>query len=212
MSYQTCTHSSIPLYLNRLEKGLERWTMENPAELRIPGGAGFCNSVRRALISDIETWAASSVVVRRNTSCETDEFLSHRLGMVPLCQSDAAEDCVLTLRSTGPGTVYAGDLVGARARPVQPGIPLLQLAAGQEVDLDVHVDRKRAGVHPRYAPCAAVGMEPAGRDHHRIRLRSNDDRLPRELVLSALTALSAKVEDAFHQLAHQPTEPPKDMS
>ena len=179
----------------------------------LTGGAGLCNAVRRALCSDVETWAACAVYVRRNTSCETDEFLAHRIGLLPLRQTDAAEDCTLALRAVGPRTVYARDLVGARARPVLEDVPLVRLGKDQEIDLEVRLDRRRASVHPRYAPCSAVGMEPI--DHgrrHRLLLLSNDDRTPRALVEEALVALLARVQEALHQLAHQPGEPPKDMN
>lgn len=187
--------------------------MESYNTHELTGGVGMCNAVRRALISDVQTWAPCRVTIRRNTSCETDEFLAHRIGLVPLCQADAACDCVLTLRASGPRTVFTRELVGARARPIFENVPIIILGDGQELDLDVHIDRQQASVHPRYAPCGSVGMEPHGpKGCHRIRFRGNDDRTPEELLRNAFEALEGRLADALHQLAHQPTTPPKDMS
>ena len=66
------------------------------ASFVLDGGAGFCNAVRRSLIGDVAMWAPCEVDVRINTSCETDEYLAHRIGMVPFRRVGHGEEMTLS--------------------------------------------------------------------------------------------------------------------
>lgn len=51
----------------------------------------FANSLRRAMIADIPTCAIDMVEIQTNTTPLADEFLAHRLGMVPLISTNASQ-------------------------------------------------------------------------------------------------------------------------
>mmetsp|Transcript_31670 Transcript_31670/g.75236 ORF Transcript_31670/g.75236 Transcript_31670/m.75236 type:complete len:121 (-) Transcript_31670:147-509(-) len=42
------------------------------------------NALRRAMMSDVPTIAIDLVEIEKNTTCLTDEFLAHRLGLIPI--------------------------------------------------------------------------------------------------------------------------------
>lgn len=92
----------------------------------------FANSIRRTMLAEVPTVAIDVVEVETNTSVLPDEFLAHRLGMIPLisknCDTDMvyARDCdceggcsrcniTLSLHAKCTGDeimkVYARDLV-----------------------------------------------------------------------------------------------------
>lgn len=91
----------------------------------------FANSLRRAILAEVPTLAIDLVEVQRNDSVLPDEFIAHRLGLIPLNSKDVDDilytrdcDCeqycdrcsvILTLqgRCTGDEIVklYARDLV-----------------------------------------------------------------------------------------------------
>lgn len=99
----------------------------------------FANSLRRVVLAEVPTMAIDLVEIDENTSVLADEFLCHRLGLIPLnsknvddvnysrdCDCDQYCDaCSVTLTLQARCTsdeimkVYARDLVVGRERPNQ---------------------------------------------------------------------------------------------
>lgn len=98
----------------------------------------FANSLRRVVLAEIPTMAIDLVEIEANTSVLADEFISHRLGLIPLNSKNIdevaytrdcdnceqyCEQCSVTLtlhaRCTGDEImkVYARDLVVDQLRP-----------------------------------------------------------------------------------------------
>lgn len=175
---------------------------------RIPGGVGFCNSVRRTLLSDLSAWAPKEVVVRCNKSFQTDEYLAHRIGLVPFKRVGNGD--TMTLRATGPCVVDCTHFVGPAFQPVHDDIEIIHLDTGQTIDMTIVFDRQLSSKHARYCPCAAVGMTvPDTNGECAITFESCGAESPKELMLSALDAFERRVDRALLALANQPTTPPK---
>ena len=56
--------------------------MQSVESFSLPVELGMANAVRRALLCDVRTEAPFQVTFHENTSCETDEYIAHRLGLV----------------------------------------------------------------------------------------------------------------------------------
>ncbi|TID24348.1 V-type proton ATPase subunit B [Venturia nashicola] len=112
------------------------------------------NSLRRIMLSEIPTMAIDLVEVETNTSVLADEFICHRLGLVPLSahaidnvrysrECDCENYCdkctvVLSLHAKCTGSdimkVYAADLVPHEGRPNEKvGLPVRKDPRGQGV-------------------------------------------------------------------------------
>jgi DNA-directed RNA polymerase II subunit RPB3 len=135
----------------------------------------FANSIRRVIQAEVPTLAIDIVEIEANTSVLADEFIAHRLGLIPLVSKDvdalsysrdcdceqACDNCsvrlTLSAKCTGDEImkVYARDLVidSSRRSPVL-GNPVI-------VDPDGHgplIAKLRQGQELRLACIAKKGI------------------------------------------------------
>lgn len=170
---------------------------------------GLANALRRALLADLEAWAPCELTIVRNTSCHTDEYVAHRIGLVPFRRAGAGD--TMALKRKG-GVAMASDLAGSAFEAVVPDLPIVDLGRDAEVELTVRFDQQSASKHARYSTCAAVGMQKVGARRHKISFELHDDRArPADVFLRAIRSLEARVDDCLLQLARQPDPPPRSM-
>ncbi|KAJ9061109.1 RNA polymerase II subunit 3, variant 3 [Entomophthora muscae] len=139
------------------------------------------NALRRATISEVPTLAIDLVEIESNTSVLIDEYLAHRLGLVPIDSTEAdrlkytryCQSCSvvfkLDVKSNIPGetrTVTSRDLSTSDSKilPVfydqnDPGVTLVKLRFGQEIKLTCIAKKGISKEHAKWAPVTAVGFE-----------------------------------------------------
>lgn len=171
------------------------------ARFRIQGHVGFCNALRRTLLSDLKTEAPVSVRMKRNVTCHTDEYIAHRIGLVPFRRIGNGDTLSLNVR--GPCTVTCDAFAGPSFESMYPDLELVHLDTGHELSLEVTFNSGCASNHARYSPCYAVGMVPDGGDAHIISFGSNDHREPRQLLNDSLEHLNARLDRALVLLADE---------
>lgn len=121
--------------------------------LRVAANESLINAIRRS-ISEIPTLAIDEVEIIKNDSALYDEFLAHRIGLVPLKNEGSMNDKTeidLKLSKVGPGMVLAGDFSG-KVDVVHSGIPLTLLEKGQEIELVATARLGRGIEHEKYTP------------------------------------------------------------
>lgn len=167
----------------------------------IPGHVGLCNAIRRTLLSDIQTEAPTTARVITNVTCHTDEYLSHRVGLIPFRR--VGNGNVMSLHATGPCEVTTAHFTGPAFEPIHTNIVILQLDRGHELNMEVTFDTQHAGRHARYSPCYAVGMIPSKtNDTHILSLGSNDNRTPQQLLNEALNHVTKRIDNALLLLSN----------
>ncbi len=143
------------------------------------------NAIRRAVLSEVPTMAVDKIAVTSNTSVFYDEYIAHRIGLVPLTSEAALEkykspetcreasesdlfspDCFATLileKSNPPDsgqniTVYSGDLkpLDPDVRPVFDKIPLVILGPGHEIKLEAYARLGRGKEHAKWSPVSVA--------------------------------------------------------
>ncbi|KAF8460244.1 DNA-directed RNA polymerase [Kalaharituber pfeilii] len=149
----------------------------------------FANSLRRIIQAEVPTVAIDLVEIETNTSVLADEFLAHRLGLIPLdssqvddklvyyrdCTCDAyCEQCSVTLtlyaKCTGDSnvTIYARDLAVAEGAtcgtpvihdPEGHGSIICKLRKGQELKFRCIAKKGIAKEHAKWSPVSAVAFE-----------------------------------------------------
>ncbi|KAK6461849.1 45 kDa subunit of RNA polymerase II [Scheffersomyces coipomensis] len=149
----------------------------------------LANSIRRVMMAEVPTLAIDLVEIDINTSVLADEFLSHRLGLIPLnsegidklaysrdcaCDNYCANCSVKLELNTKCDTdstmsVYASDLAKFQngltlGNPVtrdaaKKGPLICKLRKHQEIKLTCIAKKGISKEHVKWSPCAAVGFE-----------------------------------------------------
>jgi len=120
------------------------------------------NSLRRALLSDIETYAPYQIKVIENTSCQTDEYIAHRIGLIPFVPTKFfSEDNNVMKLHVSNRLVKAEDIYSENPpfETCMKSAPIMKLIEGQTLNIEVYFDTGTAERHARYSPVAAVGFE-----------------------------------------------------
>ncbi len=129
---------------------------------------GLANAIRRTIISDIPIFAVDEVVFYVNDTPFFDEYIAHRLAMIPLkTDLDVAKanpDRVVVLRLDRKAeedyeVVYSGDLVSSDPLivPAHERIPIIKMRRGQRLRFEAIARLGRGKEHAKWQPAAAVG-------------------------------------------------------
>ena len=170
---------------------------------------GLCNAIRRSLLSDITMWAPKEVAFRCNTTWQTDEYIAHRVGLIPFRRVGNVDSMELKLQ--GPGVARASDITGPGFEAIQGDIEIMTLPSSeQKLDLTIHFDEQKASKHARYSKCCAVGMRKDGAVH-KLSFGTIDGSRPIDALLEAVNALDVRVQNALISLANQPSTLPESV-
>lgn len=148
----------------------------------------IANALRRVIISDVPTMAIDLVYINENSSVLHDEFLSHRLGMIPF-RSDTVDNyeffrecsckpschkCSVefNIRETGEKTV---DTTHINAnKPELPIVPvrytneegneedpilIVKLGKNQKIDVQCIVRKGTGKEHAKWSPVSTVAVQ-----------------------------------------------------
>lgn len=145
----------------------------------------LANSLRRVMIAETPTLTIDLVDIEANSSVLNDEFIAHRMGLIPLrthdinvfnytqmCDCTPPEFCTrctvtftLHIKCTeGRRVVTTDDLKGNNpdvsiAVDEKTPIPIVILAKGQEIKMRCLARKGVGKEHAKWSPCAAVSFE-----------------------------------------------------
>eukprot|EP01080_Neovahlkampfia_damariscottae_P009997 gene9997-2316_t len=149
----------------------------------------YANALRRVMIAEVPTMAVDLVEIEQNTSVLNDEFLSHRLGLIPLTSSevdrmeltrdcscrDRCEKCSVELSLhvkcyTDSREVTTKDLISSNKNVVpidcqtneqEPDnfILINKLSKGQEIKLKCIAKKGVGKEHAKWTPVATVAVQ-----------------------------------------------------
>mmetsp|Transcript_2531 Transcript_2531/g.3665 ORF Transcript_2531/g.3665 Transcript_2531/m.3665 type:complete len:298 (-) Transcript_2531:47-940(-) len=147
----------------------------------------IANALRRTMIAEIPTMAIELVTVEQNTSVLNDEFIAHRLGLIPLnCQNVIMEDikrrtectcedfcknCSVSFslhikndQNDDAINVTSDDLISddVSIQPFRFSQPIViaKLAPEQEIRLKAIAVKGISKEHAKWSPVATVAMKP----------------------------------------------------
>ncbi|MCL5008366.1 MAG: DNA-directed RNA polymerase subunit D [Candidatus Marsarchaeota archaeon] len=165
----------------------------------------FVNAMRRVAMSSIPTMAIDTVTFYDNTSAMFDEYIAHRLGLVPLKtpKGFSEDDAVLfSLVEEGPKTVYSKDLKSneKEVSVANPNIPIIKLADKQSIRLDAKAILGRGSKSSKFQPGLATYKSDDKGDMFEFYIESFGQIPAPEILSRALDIISANVKEIHKEL------------
>ncbi|MCD6434358.1 MAG: DNA-directed RNA polymerase subunit D [Candidatus Diapherotrites archaeon] len=127
----------------------------------------FINSIRRAMMNNVPTFAIENVRIYENSSSLFDEFIAHRLALIPLSYSGSkikeGEKIKILLEAEGPGTVYSKELKSTdpKLEVVSKSIPIIKLKKGQKIKMELEAVAGVGKEHAKWQPATVSFSETA---------------------------------------------------
>lgn len=127
----------------------------------------YVNALRRTVLENVETLAIEDIYIYENSSTMFDEFIGHRIGLLPLKigkKGIGKDDRVtLMLDQEGPCTVYARDIQSTdpNIEIKTPNVPIMKLKEGQRLRLELKAVVGSGSTHAKWQP-ATVGYQNVG--------------------------------------------------
>lgn len=178
-------HGGEPKTLEEVERDIEIRVTERTGERLefdlINVDCSFANALRRILSSEVPTMAVKDVLLRDNESVFPDEFLAHRLGLVPLeadpelfefasGELDERNSLRFVLDARNEdrdvASVYSDEIkwkpIGRQRETIgdvrfRGGVLMFKLARGQRIQAEVVCTKGTGRMHAKWSPvCPAT--------------------------------------------------------
>ncbi len=114
----------------------------NKLSIKVSGATlPFMNTIRRVCIGRVPIMAIDMITMYENTSSMFDEYVAHRIGLIPLITPKGAKEGMevsFSLDESGPKVVYSGDLKtqDKDVKVAKDRIPIISLYEGQNLRLE----------------------------------------------------------------------------
>lgn len=177
---------------------------DNKLQFEMSGtSASFANAVRRYVINGVSTFAIEEVTVYENNSAFFDEYISHRLGLIPLLTPEKAPkdaEVDFYLDAKGPKIVYSSELEtkDKDVKVAKDKIPIATLTENQAIRLEAKARLGTSRKHAKFQPGLAAYEIADGT--YKFKVESFFQMDPRELLLRAASVLEEDIEDLEKQL------------
>lgn len=156
------------------------------------------NALRRIAIASLPVFAVDSVTFYENDSALSDEYIAHRIALVPITTPDGFDekDVVLfALDAEGPKTVYSKSMKSneAKVSVANEGIPIMVLGGNQRLRLEAKARLGNGREHAKFQP----GLVTYGKegDSYRFYVESFGAMSAKDMVVKAVEILEEKLEE-----------------
>jgi hypothetical protein len=127
------------------------------------------NALRRCILRDVPTLAVTRVTIKANASNFWDEYISHRVALLPFVGQPGTVTLDVCGTSPQPITALSSCIRGDQARCALPDVPLLRLMEGQRLHVEADVGFGTGKQHARFAP-GVCWITNVGEDEYALHL------------------------------------------
>jgi DNA-directed RNA polymerase subunit D len=164
----------------------------------------FANALRRSMINSVGTLAIDTVTFYENSSAMFDEYIAHRVGLIPIHTPkdyDEKDEVVFSLSAEGPSIVLSKELVStSKGTSVANGnIPIIKLAAGQTIKIDAKAVFNNAMKSSKFQP-GLVTYKAIDDSKFEFYVETFGQMPPQDIVRRALSAISDNLKDVYKEI------------
>jgi DNA-directed RNA polymerase subunit D len=162
---------------------------------------GQANFIRRMATSYVKCFAINRVTVYENSSAMFDEYIAHRIGLVPISTPEKFNDTdeiLMTLDATGPKTVYSGEIESQDkyVKVANKKIPIIKLGNEQRIKMECTATVGIGAKHAKFQT-GLVTYEDKGGENFAFEIESFGQMEPREILENALNAVKEELKEAL---------------
>ncbi|MDE1834949.1 MAG: DNA-directed RNA polymerase subunit D, partial [Candidatus Micrarchaeota archaeon] len=164
----------------------------------------FANALRRGMINSVGTLAIDKVTFYENSSAMFDEYIAHRIGLIPITTPkdyDQKDEVVFSLSAEGPGIVYSKELVSTSkgVKVANEKIPIIKLAEGQKLKLDGKAVFSNAQNSAKFQP-GLVTYKANDESNFEFYIETFGQMPPADILHRALNAISDNIKDVHKEI------------
>ncbi len=173
--------------------------------------AEFANAVRRIGMTGVPCFAIDTVTFYDNTSAIFDEYIAHRIGLIPISTPlkgyDEKDQIIFSLQADGPGIVYSGDLKSSdkAVKVANDKIPIIKLADNQSIRIEgkavMGIGSTSAKFQPGLVTYKAVNIKPnADSDSYDFYVESFGQMPALEILKKAIDIINKSLKEVNAQI------------
>lgn len=162
------------------------------------------NAIRRYSMNHVPVLAISTITMYENSSPVFDEYIAHRIGMLPIKTPKslpASTEVSFVLDVQGPKAVFAEDLKSSDSGIVvaEPRIPIVTLTEGQSVRLE---GKAILGIGRKHAKFQAGLAAYEEKDDGTLLMKAESflNMGPKEMLIRGCKALEDDLEELSDEL------------
>lgn len=158
----------------------------------------FLNLIRRYVMGRVNVLAIDKVTMYENTSSMFDEYVSHRIGLLPIITPKSVREGAeipFSLDESGPKVVYSGDFrcQDKEVKMAKDRIPIITLFEGQHLRLEGMAVLDSGRKHAKFQ--SGVASYEEGKDGITFRAESFFQMGPSEMLVRGCKELEKDLSE-----------------
>lgn len=171
---------------------------EHEAKFKVIGlSIELANALRRIMIAEVPCWAIDLVQFDINTTVLDDEFIAHRLGLIPLeCAKEPSGQVEFTFDYTSgkKPEVWGSELLkgNSNVKPAVKGIPIVKVAKGQRLKFTAIAKKGIGAEHAKWSPVSRCFFQQE-KNGVLFNMRTEGALSPQQTIEQAIIILQNKL-------------------
>ncbi|MDE1871404.1 MAG: DNA-directed RNA polymerase subunit D [Candidatus Micrarchaeota archaeon] len=161
---------------------------------------GYANALRRVATNHVKCFAIDTVTFYENSSAMFDEYVAHRIGLIPISTPSSGyseDDAILfTLDAEGPKVVYSKELEGKdkEVKVANENIPIIKLASEQRLRIDCKAILGNGARHSKFQP-GLITYDQEDESTFNFYVETFGQMPPKEIINKAFSAIKEELKE-----------------